>query len=247
MFRNLVNRFAQPVAVAAGTVVVAASLIGSALAADKPAAKGRPAPAAAPTAAAPAAAAPEAAAPAKISGPAKELMGIMPAAELKAGNAPVTEVKKKRGDSPTVAPSKEAIVAWFTALNIKHTVDEQGRIIVPFREEASGVNFNILLIPRVKPATSAVWAIQGVVPLALPLPAGDSGLARALIFSNNWNNDHFLNKVSLMQPGEKPFFLLDATLVCEGGLNQANFFNNFLVLLVQDGLAFAKKGLAELK
>ncbi|MBM4342753.1 MAG: hypothetical protein FJ100_05195 [Deltaproteobacteria bacterium] len=181
-----------------------------------------------------------------ISGPSKELAGIAPQ-ELKAGNAAIGEMKKKRGEVATVAPSKEAIVAWFTALNIKHGADDQGRIIVPFRDEASGVNFNILLIPRVKPSTGNVWAIQGVIPLALPLPGGDSGLARALIFSNNWNNEHFLNKVSLMQPGEKPFFLLDATIVCEGGLNQADFFNNFLVLLVQDGLNFAKKGLAELK
>ena len=181
-----------------------------------------------------------------ISGGSKELAGIAPQ-DLKAGNAPIGEMKKKRGESATVAPSKEAIVTWFAALNIKHTVDDQGRVIVPFRDEATGINFNILLIPRVKAATGAVWAIQGVVPLALPLPAGDSGLARALIFSNNWNNDHFLNKASLMQPGEKPFFLLDATIVCEGGLNQADFFNNFLVLLVQDGLGFAKKGLAELR
>ncbi len=181
-----------------------------------------------------------------LSGPSKELAGIAPQ-ELKAGNGAISEMKKKRGEVATVAPSKDAIVAWFTALNIKHGVDDQGRIVVPFRDEATGINFNILLIPRVKPSTGNVWAIQGVVPLALPLPSGDSGLARALIFSNNWNNEHFLNKVSLMQPGEKPFFLLDATIVCEGGLNQADFFNNFLVLLVQDGLNFAKKGLAELK
>jgi hypothetical protein len=177
----------------------------------------------------------------------KAFSGLVPQ-KVETGAAPAAiEYKKKRGETPTVAPSKEAIIQWFTALNIKHVADEQGRIIVPFRDDAQGVNFNIILIPKVKPSTSNVWAIQAVVPLQLPLPAGDSGLARALIFSNNWNNEHFLNKVSLMQPGDAPFFLLDSTLVCEAGLNQADFFNNFLVLLIQDAVRFAQKGGAELK
>lgn len=191
----------------------------------------------------------EKAAPAKLTKGDAAFAGLV-TAEVKKGEgaAPTAlEVKKKRGEAQTVAPSKEAIIAWFTALNLKHTADDQGRIIVPFRDDAQGVNFNIIIIPRVKASGGNVWAIQAVVPLALELPAGDAGLARALIFSNNWNNEHFLNKVSLMQPGDKPFFLLDATLVCEGGLNQADFFNNFLVLLVQDGIRFVQKGTAELK
>jgi len=189
----------------------------------------------------------EPAAPAKLTPGDKAFSGLLPQ-KVEAGATPAAlEVKKKRGETPTVAPSKEAIVAWFTALNIKHVADEQGRVIVPFRDDAQGVNFNIILIPRVKPSNNNVWAIQAVVPLQLALPSGDSGLARALIFSNNWNNEHFLKKVSLMQPGEQPFFLLDSTLVCEAGLNQADFFNNFLVLLIQDAIRFAQKGGAELK
>ena len=164
----------------------------------------------------------------------------------KESNGKVQEVKKKRGDTPTVAPSRDAVVAWFTQLNIKHVADESGRLIIPFRDEATGINFNILLLFQQK-ASGNTWAVRAVIPLAIPLPSGDTGLARALILANNWNNGHFLNKISLMQPGDKPFFLLDSTLVCEGGLNQADFFNNFLVLVVQDGLGFAKKGLEDLK
>lgn len=210
-------------------------------AAEKPADKkaAEAAPAAAP------AAAPVAAALPKLAGGDKSWMGIAAMAP-KETNAPVQEVKKKRGDTPTVAPSRDAVVAWFTQLNIKHAADDQGRVIVPFRDEASGINFNILLLFQQK-SNGNTWAVRAVIPMAMPLPGGDTGLARALILANNWNNDHFLNKVSLMQPGDKPFFLLDSTLVCEGGLNQADFFNNFLVLVVQDGLGFAKKGLEDLK
>lgn len=197
-----------------------------------------------PAAAAPAAA-PAAAAVPKVQGGNPAWAGIASMA-VKETNGPVQEVKKKRGDTPTVAPSRDAVVAWFTALNIKHVADESGRLIVPFRDEATGINFNILLMFQQK-ASGATWAVRAVIPMAIPLPAGDTGLARALILANNWNNEHFLNKISLMQPGDKPFFLLDSTLVCEGGLNQADFFNNFLVLVVQDGLGFAKKGLEDLK
>jgi len=222
MFANLIRRAGASAAAVALSTLVAA-----------PALAGKPEPKAEPPAAA------------KVGSASKELAGIAPA-ELKSGNGSF-EFKKKRGDAPTVAPSKDAIVAWFTALNVKHTVDENGRIIVPFRDEAAGINFNIFIMAVQKPSTGNVWAIRAVIPLMLPLPPGDSGLARALIFANNWNNEHFLNKVSMMQPGDKPFFLLDSTLVCEGGLNQADFINNFLVLLVQDGVGFAKKGVAELR
>ena len=225
-------RFSKTIAASVGTLLATGVVVGSAFAA-KPAPKAAP-----PTAAAPSAMG-------RVSA-GKDLAGIAPV-DVKVGNGPVAEIKKKRGEAPTVAPSKDAIVAWFTALNVKHTADEQGRIIVPYRDEASSINFNIIIIPQMKPSSGNVWAIRAVVPLALPLPEGDSGLARALIFANNWNNDHFLNKVGLMQPADRPFFLLDATIVCEAGLNQADFINNFLVLLVQDSIGFAKKGLAELK
>ena len=222
MFATLTKRAGK----SAAAVAALCTMLAAPAFADKPAPKAEP-----PTA--------------KVGGASKELAGLAPS-ELKTGNAGF-EFKKKRGDAPTVAPSKDAIVAWFTALNVKHTVDENGRIIVPFRDEAAGINFNIFIMAVQKPSSGNVWAIRAVIPLMIPLPAGDSGLARALIFANNWNNEHFLNKVSMMQPGDKPFFLLDSTLVCEGGLNQADFINNFLVLLVQDGIGFVKKGVAELR
>ncbi len=231
-------------AVLASLAVPSLALAGAPAKKDKAAAE-KPADKKAPEAAPAAAPAPAAAALPKVAGGDKAWMGIASMVP-KETNAPVQELKKKRGDTPTVAPSRDAVVAWFTQLNIKHVADDQGRLIVPFRDEASGINFNILLLFQQK-SSGNTWAVRAVIPMAVPLPGGDTGLARALIFANNWNNDHFLNKVSLMQPGDKPFFLLDSTLVCEGGLNQADFFNNFLVLVVQDGLGFAKKGLEDLK
>ena len=245
MKRSLNNRllFTALVAALALPSVAMAGAPAAKKAADKPAAAVA-APAAAAAAAA-SAAAPAAAALPKIQGGEAAWAGIA-AVAAKESNGKVQEVKKKRGDTPTVAPSRDAVVAWFTQLNIKHVADESGRLVIPFRDEATGINFNILLIFQQK-ASGNTWAVRAVIPLAIPLPGGDTGLARALILANNWNNEHFLNKISLMQPGDKPFFLLDSTLVCEGGLNQADFFNNFLVLAVQDGLGFAKKGLEELK
>lgn len=157
------------------------------------------------------------------------------------GNAKVPEVKKKRGAESFVPSSKEVIVGWFKEMNITHRVDEQSRIILPFRDDASGLNLNLILIPRMK-ENGNLWAVQAVVPVSVPIPAGDAGFQKAVTYANSWNNENFLVKVSAVQTssGER-FFLLDAALPCEDGISKQEFFSNFISIVVQTGQAFVQR------
>lgn len=157
------------------------------------------------------------------------------------GNAHLPEIKKKRGAENYVPSSKDVIVGWFKELNITHRVDDQNRIILPFRDDASGLNLNLVLIPRMKP-NGNMWAVQAVIPVSVPIPAGDAGMQKAINFANTWNTENFLVKVAAVSTsGGERFFLLDAALPCEDGISKQEFFGNFVGIIVQTGQLFAQK------
>lgn len=172
----------------------------------------------------------------------KEFEGIKPE-KVEKGNAKLPEVKKKRAGGTHAVATPDLLKQWFTELNLSFRADDQGRLILPFRDEASGLNLNLVIVPRMK--ADKMWAIQAVIPIQVPMSAGDAGIVRALVFSNEWNNNTILIKSSLIQPaGQGAFFLLEATLPCEDGLSRGEFFQNFLSLLVQNAQVFAQKAAA---
>lgn len=178
----------------------------------------------------------------KLPGGPAAFAGIKPE-KVEKGNAKVPEAKKKRAGGTHEVATPDVLKGWFTALNLTFRADDQGRLILPFRDDASGLNLNLVIVPRMK--GDKMWAIQAVIPIAVPISAGDAGIVRALVFSNEWNNNTILIKSSLIQPeGQGAFFLLEATLPCEDGLSRSEFFQNFLSLLVQNAQIFAQKAAA---
>ena len=164
-------------------------------------------------------------------------------AKVEKGNASVPVIKKKRAGGTHEVPSRDLLIKWFTEMNITHSADE-AKIVLPFRDDATALNLNLVLIPRMKP-TGSMWAVQAAVPIGVPIPAGEPGYQKAVRFANTWNNENFLIKVSLMTPaGGQPFFLLDSALPCEDGLSKGEFFQNFVGILVQTSQLFIQKATA---
>jgi len=163
------------------------------------------------------------------------------------GNGKLPQVRKKRGAGAVHEQvNKELITKWFTEINLIHQVDGAGRFIIPFRDDASGLAFKVVLIPRAKGAGST-WALQTLVPLQIPLPGGDQGALKGVLFANTWNTNNFFVKASLVMPqGQAPFFLLDSAMPCEDGMSKSEFFQNFLRIVVMSTQSYANKAKAEL-
>lgn len=164
---------------------------------------------------------------------------------MEKGNAGLPSVAKKRGAESFVAPSKDVLVGWFKELNLTHTVDDKGRIILPFRDDASNLNLNLVLVPRIK-GSGAMWAVQAVIPIGVPGYDGEAGLAKAIKFSNTWNAENFLVKSSAVAADGKTFFLFEASMVCEAGIAKTEFFQNFVGIHVQSTKLFIEKAAAAL-
>lgn len=153
-------------------------------------------------------------------------------------------VAKKRGEAEKFeASSKDLIVGWFKELNITHSVDDKGRIILPFRDDATALNLNLVLVPRMK-QSGAMWAVQAVIPIGVPGYDGEPGLAKAIKFSNTWNAENFLVKSSAVAADGKTFFLFEASMVCEAGISKSEFFQNFVGIQVQSSRIFIEKAAA---
>ena len=163
--------------------------------------------------------------------------------KVEKGNVGVPVIKKKRAGGTHEVPSRELMVKWFQELNLTHSADDQ-KIVLPFRDEATSLNLNLILVARTKPAGN-MWAVQALVPVAVAIPAGDAGMAKAQRFCNQWNNDNFLIKASVMVPsGGTAFFVLDSALPCEDGLSKGEFFQNFLGIVVQVSQGFIQQATA---
>jgi hypothetical protein len=156
------------------------------------------------------------------------------------GNGALKSVAKKRGVAAHEQVSPELIQKWFTEVGLIFQKDDQGRFIIPFRDEASGIAFKVVLILRAKGAST--WAIQSLVPIQVPLPAGSEGLLKGLLFANTWNTNQFYVKSSLVVPqGATPFYLLDSAMPVEDGISKSEFFNNFLKIVVMSSNTYAGK------
>ena len=165
-------------------------------------------------------------------------------AKVDKGNAALPVVHKKRSGGTHELPTKELLIKWFTELGVLYQVDAEGRMLLPFRNDAAGLNLNVVVIVRAKPAGN-LWLIQAAIPIGVPVPPGDAGLRKALQFANAWNNENFLLKASVMTPTDgAPFFLLDSALPCEDGLSRGEFFQNFLGLLLQSSQSFIARAAA---
>ena len=176
--------------------------------------------------------------------PPPSILGNLRPTNVEKGNAALPVVHKKRSGGTHELPTKDLLVKWFTELGVQHQVDSEGRVLLPFRNDAAGLNLNVVVITRAKPGGN-LWLIQAAIPIGVPVPKGEAALNKAMQFANAWNNENFLLKASVMTPADSaPFFLLDTALPCEDGLSRGEFFQNFLGLLLQTSQGFIQRATA---